>query len=370
MNYGLFDEIERTDIGPMLHNETHYAYLNRSARPEAKRIRSLLEDWFSRYPKKNQNCLLKKFRDQDSAFFELYVHEILLKQGFTCEVDPKAPERSTHLDFLAFWQEKRFCYVEAKERSPEEYATHEKLCKEIIDGLNKIPSKYHLRVSCEGLLQKRPSLEGIKDRLKNRPPQGTRIPFEPKGGVRIFVTILQPKKTANMENVISAGFSAFGSTAEKTRGAIYEKAKKYGELGLPYLIAINVKDLIPGNDLYHHMANVLLGDLGVTINPKTGGSCNKRDLSDAVFLDPEGHPRNKGVSGVIALKDLTPWGIAQITPVLYHNPWAEHPFPQELWQLSQQIPNESNKVLDFEKKEGKSVSELWGLPQHWPEEGF
>jgi len=57
MKYRLFDEIERKDTGPEPESEAEYEYINRSARPDAQKIRSLLEDWFSRYPEKQNDFL-------------------------------------------------------------------------------------------------------------------------------------------------------------------------------------------------------------------------------------------------------------------------------------------------------------------------
>ena len=282
MKYRLFDEIERKDTGPEPESEAEYEYINRSARPDAQKIRSLLEDWFSRYPEK-QNDFLRRFKsnkdkEHNSAFFELYTHEILIRQGFTCRVHPEIEGSSTRPEFLASYKELNFySYVEAT------------------------------------------------------------IPDLPQ------------------DDAINPG-------AAMIRRAIHKKASAYGNLGKPFLIAINVNNVRPFiRD--SHVADALFGDLRLVTNPKTEEHPYRRDLRTATLIALGGTPEHTRVSGIIILKNLGPWSITQITPVLWHNAWAKHPFPPELWQLPQQIPKEV-----YEKKEGKAVSELLGLPRHWPED--
>lgn len=367
MNCRLFDEIERTDTGPMPHSETDYAYLNRSARAEAQKIRSLLEDWFSRYPNEPmaQNKFLKRFKGvgHDKAFFELYVHEILLKQGFTCQqVEPEIPGRPTHPDFLMSEEGQDF-YVEATVPDLlKEKALHEMLKKEFVDKLNAIPSAYPFRVKFEGLLKNKPSLEKFKNCLPSA-KVGSSIELG-QDSAKIVITILSAKKeTTCGRNVgIVEHEDVRGSPgAAMIRKAIDKKSSHYGDLGKPYLIAINVSNLrplIPDR----HVVDALFGDLRLVINLKTKEHSYRRDFSTAKFITPKGRPQNRRAGGIIISKNLGPWSIAQSTPVLWHNPWAAYPFPPELWQLPQQIPKEV-----YEKKEGKAVSELLGLPPNWPE---
>jgi len=314
MNYRLFDETNRTDTGPMQHNETHYEYLNRSKRPEAERIRSLLEDWFSRYPKKQNDFLLRfKGNEHDSAFFELYLHEILLRQGFSCQVHPKIEGCDTHPEFLVSGRGLDF-YVEATIPDlPQDDAINQRLCDELIDELNKTPSEYYLDVDFEGLLRNRPSLKGLKTTLENGKP-GER--FELEGdGAKIVITIKYKKETKDEASVLTVGHGAyFGSPgAIILRKAIGKKATRYGELKMPYLIAINVKGSIL-HDI--EVSNALFGDLCVRINPKTGESIPGRDRRTAKLLSPKGDPQNTRVSGIILLNSLVAWNIAQCTPVL------------------------------------------------------
>ena len=81
----LFENILRTDCGPATHTEDTFSFLNRSAWPASEAVRNLLESFFGRYPSSESAELKCKFRAQfESAFFELFLHELLLRLG--CEV--------------------------------------------------------------------------------------------------------------------------------------------------------------------------------------------------------------------------------------------------------------------------------------------
>lgn len=88
----LFDiDASRSDLRPKDYSEPHFSYLDKSGRPEAQRVRDLLEQWFSRFPTHAQAALRARFRKNKavphhSAFFELYLHELLLLAGYEVTV--------------------------------------------------------------------------------------------------------------------------------------------------------------------------------------------------------------------------------------------------------------------------------------------
>jgi len=113
----LFDEIDRDYTGPVLYSESGFRYLNRSARPEAERIRNLLEQWFDHFPPEDQDDLRARFLSKDdrqhlAAFFEFYLHELLLQSGFTAEVHPALSNKVTHMDFKVLKDREPLFYLE------------------------------------------------------------------------------------------------------------------------------------------------------------------------------------------------------------------------------------------------------------------
>jgi hypothetical protein len=101
----VFDDGARDDCRPLQHKESAYAYLNRSALPEAEQARRRIEGWFARYPVPDAGALLLRLQsrldDQHrSAFFELLLHELLLCLGHRVSaIEPKLPHTWKSPDF-------------------------------------------------------------------------------------------------------------------------------------------------------------------------------------------------------------------------------------------------------------------------------
>jgi hypothetical protein len=58
----IFDDIIREDTDPPHQDETAYAYLNRSGRPEADRVRQLVDDWLTHDPAHDRGSLVGRLR--------------------------------------------------------------------------------------------------------------------------------------------------------------------------------------------------------------------------------------------------------------------------------------------------------------------
>jgi hypothetical protein len=113
----LFDGRERDDVAFKRASETTYAFLDRIARPDLARPRDTLNAWFSRWPEDDRDELRARFMAKDPASFtgalwELYLHEVHLRLGFSIERDPVVKDRRTRPDFLMTRGDNRF-YLEA-----------------------------------------------------------------------------------------------------------------------------------------------------------------------------------------------------------------------------------------------------------------
>lgn len=116
----LFDEIERKDKDTKSYLESDFAYLNRSARLPIQKIRDVIEEWFSRYPEKEKLSLRNSFRSKkddlqhSAAFFELFIHELLLRLDCEIlEIHPKVAGTNRSPDFLVKGNNNDRFYVEA-----------------------------------------------------------------------------------------------------------------------------------------------------------------------------------------------------------------------------------------------------------------
>ena len=115
----LFDEFDTRDDEYMPYGESRFGYLNRSGRPEFEKMRNLLEEWFLHYPEEEQKGLHRRFHSSKgdgylSPFFELFLHELLLKMECSVTIQPKAnDETENRPDFLVQTPDGDSLYLEA-----------------------------------------------------------------------------------------------------------------------------------------------------------------------------------------------------------------------------------------------------------------
>lgn len=387
----LFDDIARDFGGLRGHTEPLFGYLNRSARPSMARIRELLEGWFSRCPQESQAELRTRFRSSDDihhrgAFFELYMHALLLRLGYHVEAHPIIPTAPTHPEFLVCKEGTPMFYLEATlAAGPSEETAADKRESTVYETIDKMHSpNFFIVVKVErssivappgrkwrGILEKwlsglDPDNIGAKlesSELADLP----NLTLEHEGWNVTFQAIPKSPKARGKRGVRPIGLHFFPfqecKEDEWVRNAIKEKATKYGNLNLPYVIAINVLSIFSNDNLM--IMDALFGDEQITSYYMPGGKSNDRltRAPNGAFRGPKG-PKNTRVSGIIVCNDLL-WGnIAKINPVLWHNPWAAYPMDSRLWPFPQWILNESKtKIVP---KTGRDIGELFGLPKEWP----
>jgi hypothetical protein len=111
----LFEDKVRTDLNPAKHLDDSYDFYDRSSFKEVEEIRVKLNDWYGHYPEQDKVDLLFRFRDSfSSAFYELFIHELFRRQGFTLLPHPELPNSTKRPDFLAKKGSIEF-YLEARE---------------------------------------------------------------------------------------------------------------------------------------------------------------------------------------------------------------------------------------------------------------
>jgi len=114
----LFEDMQRTYIGDKEPRESIYTFLNRSARPEYERVRGVLEMWFRNIPETFRNALRTSFCSGDQqhlgAFFEIYCHTLLKKQGFSVSLQEVVDQTNGNpVDFLVRASNIPLFYLEA-----------------------------------------------------------------------------------------------------------------------------------------------------------------------------------------------------------------------------------------------------------------
>ncbi len=388
----LFDNLQRKYLGPADYAEPRFSFLNRSARPAVRKIRELLEYWFEQFPDSGKRDLLSRFRSDDDrhhlgAFFELYCHALLTRQGYTAELHPDGiQEGLSHPDFLVKKAGKPLFYLESTvlAESDEEKAGQARL-DQVYDALKRLDSPdFFIGIEIEQSPKHPPSAARLRSFLARNlqeldPDDLTQIMAA--GGLEalprwIYVDndwkielfpIPKPKDVRGRADIRPVGLRSYGYKGIDCHGPLLKtftsKASRYGVLDSPYVIAVNVihtfideidvDSALFGRPQYQFLLQ----------NGRYVGGRWKRAL-DGFWIGPSG-PRNQRVSGIMTVLSLVPWAIASATPVLWHNPWANKPLDTELWYGDQKIVN--LETGSMESRVGRHARDTLGLEADWPD---
>lgn len=369
----LFEDNPRTEPGLMAHAEDMYSFLDRVDDPVFDRIRQVLNDWFARYlvlqPAKAANDVAGRMRSKqplqfEGAFWELYLHEVHVRLGFevaTC------PEDVRHPDFVLTKQNHRL-YLEATvtgknpglPSSPSGAAqihdwinsAHDRkffVRVEVIEAGDATPKRREVTEPLEAWLR---GLSNHWHALRDAVERGERPDF-PRRQVPVRGWLLEfeayPKsekaraeRSFPMIGVYPAQAAWEGHSAAIVRGKIEGKARHYGDLDAPFVVAVH--DVTP------------FASRGV--------------MKEALFgLDRPFWEAHRGVpnrvSAVLAASDFGMSSPARKTPELWINPYARHPLAKGLlpWPVvGESGASSGGPVID--------PASLFELPNDWPGQPF
>lgn len=383
--HSLFDQIERDFHGSSNHNENSYDYYNRSARKDITIIRDLLEKWFSSYPENEKFELKKRFqKDFDPAFYELFLYSLFKKLGFEVIIHPDLASTYKKPDFM-IKKGKLEAYIEAKvvnDKSATEQAFERKI-NELYDHIDKI--------ICPGFLlqidtlnvktTRQPSARKIIDHIqreisKFHPDKITqeitqngfeaipKIEYENNDIHIIVKPIPVVESTREIEDKRAIGMfpieTFWGGSADALKSSINNKAKRYGNLDKPFIVCMNM--LASKGSMDWDSKTAVWGSQTVSwsLNPED------RDIKpsyalDGVFLTSKG-PRLKNLSGVFVNR-VFPSNIPNAEHSFFEHPFTENKFDFSKIELSAQFV----KDRKIQTRKGKSLSEIFQIPENWLE---
>jgi hypothetical protein len=371
-------------------NERIYSFLNRSGHSEYEQTRSVLNSWFSDIPETYQEALKTSFcagdRQHLGAFFEIYCHALLKKQGFSVDLQQVVDQRyGNPIDFLIRVGDTPLFYLEATVAldSDKSFTSHEQV-NQLWKALNELkePSfqiileihheANHLpfRKICNEIHQWLKTLDP-DDRSRKKdlldPDDRPRCSWKQDGWHIDFIAVPLPPEERNHQEgeTVLYTFSSHGKWSEPQNALsrkLNEKAKKYGILHFPYIIAV---DILALDSMECDLNEVFFGQDLILIDPNSGAMTqtrspfhpNRPSRENGFWVGQGGRLRNQQVSAVLLVDELMPWSFARKTPVLWHNPWAEKPLNLDVWQAPQRTLNEekSNWLRHEEQSD-------WRLP--------
>lgn len=266
----LFEEKDRFDFQYAEHNVNIFEFFDSNAQNRVKVVRDVLNDWFSRYPESHQKDLKQGFKnDFYTAMYELFIHELFIKQGFQLFPHPIIPNSSKRPDFLAVKDSTEF-YIEATVLTgiSEEESKKQNFQDNLINQLQKINSPncwlalYNIKFKTDN----QPATKKIKKaieakltkinpdelalRLVNNPIAFERIDYE-DNNVKIELKALPKSEEARGNKGIRpiglqyAGVTVSDATSDSDLiiNSFKGKALRYGSLDKPFLICINLDNI-------------------------------------------------------------------------------------------------------------------------------
>ncbi len=373
----LFKSKDRTFTGPAENGESHWKYYDRSARPEAAKMRDKVEEMLSNYPEEHPPDLVSRLKSRNndvftSAMFELILHEMLIKTGHTIlAIEPEISTGDKRPDFLVQAPDGEKFYLEAlsyaKIRQDEKAGNS--IQNDFRNAANEIDCDYYLDVKITGLPKQHPSQKKFKHALQtwakdltNDEKQAKARPFIwESNGLKVVAKALFKKVNTDGRNIgMEFGTPGFVPQDGGLKSALKTKMKKYGELDLPLCIAITPHKLFVDFD---ECINALFGNSAVTFDPDDiqGSVRNTRDDA-GLWRSRAG--RYTRCSAVLFFKGLTEWSMAKQVGKLVHHPEARHPL------IGSSLPVQSFR-LQGEYLESVSdevpLGECFDLPFEWPE---
>lgn len=384
----LFDDSTRTDLDYADYGESHYAYLNRSARPEIGKVRAKLNEWFDVFPSSEHVHLKSDFQSSSSSqffggFTELYCHALLKAQQYDVLPHPDTGT-TTRLDFDVHRAgASQFCLECTVATEYDEGSTANRLMSQVLSALNTVHSpNFFLGIIQYGAPSFTPSLSQIKrsvdEHLRTLDPDSEEFaenahlvdeesPYyweyterDWKIGFFPIAKRAEARGRLGVRLIGTLGDSHAKSWDSRTpiMRSLKRKATRYGDLQRPYVIAVNAMDIFLDDE---DALDVLFGTAVTRIHRVTRAVTHDRN-HDGFWRGPRGAQHTR-VSAVLILPDMGPWSIASKTPVLWHNPWAANPLNPDLWALPQKIMNAEQR--GFDTKSGTTSAGLLGISPDW-----
>lgn len=387
----LFSQISRTDSSPKLGGECEYTFIDRSFRHEITRVRNILEDLFSSYPREAAGELASRVQSKNdglfnSAIFELLIFSMLTKLGYRLVPHPVLNNGSSKRpDFLVVAQSGAEFYLEAVLASEEDgtLVGRNRMIETTLDAIRKARhDNFWVDFTHSGLPNSQPpgsklvrdvlvwldSLDAdvVSEQLSagiHRPEHNLVRRY---GGWSIS---LRPRpisrrtrgKSKSLIGISSKGIG-FVDSSSPIRDAIRSKGNWYGELDKPYVIAVNFNTpFLDDSD----EVDALFGTEQVVIaNEESEPTFERLERKpDGAWVSRSG-PQYKRVSGAWIFNDLNAYSIASRHATLYFNPWATKPLPAELNDLPH-AKVENDRLI---RQSGVSIREIFDLPERWPED--
>ncbi|MCL5247576.1 hypothetical protein M4I21_17270 [Cellulophaga sp. 20_2_10] len=375
----LFEDKIRTDKKPAKHNDNTFDFFDRSDSEKGKVIREVLNAWFDNYPQDEKPEFKKRFRKEfSSSLYELFIHELFTKQGFTLESHPILKNSSNRPDFLARGNGIEF-YIEVKEatdKTDSERALENKT-NQIYDIVNQTDSpNFFLQIEKLNFkTEQQPSAKKVVRYLESKLPEHNpdlvldnlstlgikgipSISFEDQNLSMVIKLMPKSKEIRGKKGIRPIGMfpseGFIGGADDSIKSALQKKATRYGELDKPFLICINSKSH-RGTDNYDVMDS-LFGSTSVSYSTDPNNKDERIERSMNGFFKDNSGPKYTKVSAVM-INRLVLGHVKEGKYWFVKHPFAQNDLNFDKFEIDKTFV-EKNKII---YKEGKSIREILDL---------
>lgn len=387
----LFDTCERSYLGYKADGESHYAYLNRTARPEFAAARDLLEEWFAAYPESNQATFMSNFTSDTygthlGAFFELYCYSLLR----VCQYSPRVEQivdakKGNPIDFVVgSTQAPAFCVESTVIADAEQTVWSRQQLDTLGDRLNAISSNRHLymdvistskqQLRCADVVASVKLWLGTlgadtdpcitSDRTQDSDFEKQPSHLWAKDGWALEFKVLPGTRVDDLVPV--QGTVDWVGSMSRLKKTLQDKADQHAGVQVPYMVAVDVVSIEAMfrstesilDDLFGQTIFVFDRDTGQLVEVRRSPELPRRSDREKGLWYGRSGPRNQHVSAILLVNSILPWSPLSYTPVLLHNPWARHPISTNVWPGPQMLV--TDKTEGYSQLEGKSIIEIFG----------
>lgn len=369
----LFSEGIRSAGEPMRPTESHFAFADRVRQTYFERERRWYEDAFAHYPAgADRGDLRARFRSTDdfqhgAAAWELYVHELWRRLGWTLTPHPETPD-GRRRDFLAERGDDRFILECAVDNASHQQAGAGRRWEELWAAFRSLACPTHCvmihrkAIGADSLRAGSLVTEAQRNLDALAAGQSAIIlRVETTDGWRFNIEA----SPGPLAGVVACTFGGGMSMAERLynpiRNRVKDKSKRSSLLDMPFVLALQIVNPMPIVSKDGAVREALMGTqtqmLGFDLE-----TTGLRPNSDGPWVQA-GKPRGRGLSAVLLHQGMF---LGSTLPILHHHPEPLRPL------LTEDLPFDQVRYditdTDVEAHQGAATQwhELFGLPPEWP----
>ena len=383
----VFDEGDRTDDRPIAKGEGLFAFYDRISRRPCAVFRDMVNEWVAEMPAETAAEIVARMRKGEDLGFtaglsEIILHAAFCRLGFALDAHPEIPGTSNRPDFLVYRPSgEPLAYIEITTMNPPEAKVardrREAVVFEALNGAT-LPDDLRLRYQVESYGKASPSVKNIRTAVERWAMKHAEAA---RGGRAIRETFavddwcfdlalmsgFSPRPGGRQIAIYGVMNGRIVGAVPSTEGlakALDAKATKYGDLDLPFVIAVfDSTDSLAcfSSDFPARVAEVLFGSERIE---HVGEEQPRETRAANGWFGLVGAPRRRGVSAVLVFPRAEPWFLAEPRgqPLLVRHPWATRPLPDGILPVNEFVIDErEGRVVA-----GRRMSEILDLPDPWP----